>query len=133
MESEPWKVLIVDDSEIFREVLIHALRSRFPSIEVLEAGDLTEGYQKIRKHKPDLIILDISLPDGNGLDLARRVHQELPAAIVAMCTTYDIREYREASARCGAAHFLAKQNMDWEWLDRTVANEIDRRQHATAC
>jgi DNA-binding NarL/FixJ family response regulator len=87
---------------------------------VIEAEDMTEGYCKVCEQRPDLVVLDISLPDGNGLNLAERIRKELPEVVVAICTTYDIIEYREAAAARGAAYFFAKETMKPDDVFRVV-------------
>src|SRR4051812_41274920 len=60
------KVLLVDDSRIVRERL-GALISELPSVELVgEASNVAEGIRKIRRLRPDIVVLDISMPDGNG-------------------------------------------------------------------
>ena len=107
-------VLIVEDNGLFRQVLGDALRHRFPGLRVLEATDLDQGGVKLCEGRPDLVFLDIGLPDGNGLDLAEVIRRERPDAVVVVCTSHDLPEYRQAAEACGAHHFLPKDQMDWE-------------------
>jgi DNA-binding NarL/FixJ family response regulator len=115
---------MVENNRVFRELLRGLLGSRFPRLEILEAGGLAEGTQQARAHGPAVVFVDISLPDGNGLDLAKRIRDELPGTRVIVCTTYDIPEYREAAARCGAQRFLSKDNLDTEALIAVVEGAL---------
>ncbi len=110
------KVLIVDDANIFRNLVRNALCTRFPGLDVIEARDVAEGYHHVNEYRPRLVLLDVSLPDGNGLHLARRIRDELPEVVVCICTSYDFPEYRQAATECGAAHFISK-NGDTFWRD----------------
>ncbi len=70
--SECPKVLIVEDSALFRQILKDTLHDRFPSIEIHEATDGEEAFQKIETLRPALIFMDIRLPGENGLELTKR-------------------------------------------------------------
>ena len=100
--------LIVEDSTIFRTLLKETLQSRFPSMEILEAGDGEEAKRQMTAHLPDLIFMDIKLPGENGLDLTTKIKAKYPQVIVVILTSYDTPEYREAAVKAKADHFLAK-------------------------
>jgi CheY-like chemotaxis protein len=91
------KILIVEDSTLFRQLLKEALHDRFPSIEIREAGDGEKAVQEIETSPPDLIFMDISLPGENGLELTKKVKAKYPNIIVVILTGYDLPEYREFS------------------------------------
>lgn len=103
------RVLIVDDATLLRHLIVEGLRRRFPGIEFIEAEGVAEGYRHARQYQPRLAILDVSMPDGNGLDLARRFRDELPETLVCICTLHDEPEFRQAAADSGAVSFIAKQ------------------------
>ena len=119
-ESGPWQVLIVDDARLFRYLLRDGLRSRFPAVEVMQAENLAEGYRNAKESHPKLVLLDISLPDGNGLELARRIRDEVPGVIVCICTIHDYPEYRQAAADSGAACFISKQGTCWSDTENLI-------------
>ena len=102
------KLLIVEDSTIFRTLLKETLQSRFPSMEILEAADGQEAMQKITSRLPDLIFMDVKLPGENGLDLTTKIKAKYPDVIDIVLTSYDTPEYREASVKAKANYFLAK-------------------------
>jgi DNA-binding NarL/FixJ family response regulator len=110
------KVLIVEDSTIFRTLLKEVLQSRFPSMEIFEAADGREAMQKIAAHPPGLIFMDIKLPGENGLDLTAKIKAKYPDVIVIVLTSYDTPEYREAAAKAKADHFLAKGSSSREGI-----------------
>jgi DNA-binding NarL/FixJ family response regulator len=115
------KMLLVDDATMFRLFLKDALCARFPGVEVLEAGSVAEGYRCVKEHQPRLVLLDVSLPDGNGLALARRIRDELPEVVVCICTLHDEPEYRQAAAESGAACFICKQGDVWNEAEHLVS------------
>lgn len=106
-----FKTLIVDDNAAFRRSLSETLAARFPAMAVEEASDGMQARTAIDALAPDLIFLDISLPDGNGLDLARELKGLRCDAVVVIITGYDLPEYRLAARDCGASHFLSKASV----------------------
>ncbi len=117
------RVLITEDSTIFRTLLKETLQSRFPSIEILEAANGKETMHQINAHLPDLIFMDIKLPGENGLDITARIKAKYPDVIVIILTSYDTPEYREAAAKAKANHFLAKGSTSREGI-LTLAESI---------
>jgi DNA-binding NarL/FixJ family response regulator len=121
------RVLIVEDSTIFRTLLKETLQSRFPSMEILEAGDGEEAMKKISFRLPDLIFMDIKLPGENGLDLTTKIKANHPDVIVIVLTSYDTPEYREAAVKAKADHFLAKGSSTKESILRLVESVLAGR------
>lgn len=93
------KVLIIDDSPFVRGVLRGVLNKR--GIDVISAGSLRDGLEKLSE-KPDLIILDINLPDGNGLEI---VHHYEPSKIIVFSSE---KEYILEALEMGVLDFLPK-------------------------
>jgi DNA-binding NarL/FixJ family response regulator len=100
--------LIIEDSTFFRQLLKETLRSRFPSMAIVEAMDAADAWQKFETHKPDLIFMDIKLPGENGLSLTKKIKARFPEVVIIVLTSYDLPEYREAASNIGADHFLSK-------------------------
>ncbi len=108
MKDPKQKTLIVEDSVSFRQLLKESLLSRFPMMEVLEAGDGGEALKKVKAFSPDLAIIDIQLPGENGLDLTKTLKAEYPNLKVIVLTIHDAPEYREAAYQAQANHFISK-------------------------
>jgi len=104
------RILIVEDNALFLQFLKETLRSRFPSIDILEAANGEEAMQKIKTLPPDAIFMDLRLPGENGLELTKKIKAKYPDIIVVIITNYDLPEYREAAYQCGADHFLSKDS-----------------------
>lgn len=102
------RILIVEDNAFFLQFLKETLHSRFPSIDILEAGGGEEALQKIETSLPNIILMDLRLPGENGLELTKRIKAQHPDIIVVIITNYDLPEYREAAYQCRADHFLTK-------------------------
>jgi DNA-binding NarL/FixJ family response regulator len=121
------RVLIVEDSTIFRTLLKETLQSRFPTMEILEATDGEKAMRQIAAHPPDLIFMDIKLPGENGLDLTARIKAEYPHLTVIVLTSYDTPEYREAAVQAKADHFLAKGSSSREGILTLVESVMGDR------
>jgi DNA-binding NarL/FixJ family response regulator len=106
------KVLIVEDSHLFRHVFKEMLHTRFPSLEIHEATDGEGALQMIEEIVPDLLFMDIRLPDANGLDLTRKIKAQHPRITSIIFTGYD-SEYREAACKV-ADYFLSKRSTSAE-------------------
>jgi len=121
------KVALVDDSTELRN-LVRDLLADVPGLEIAgEAGDVLEAVELITALHPDVVILDINLPSGNGIEVLRRIKQLQPAPIVVMLTGLRTVEYRTACANAGADYFFEKTT-DLAPLYRTM-NELARRFH----
>lgn len=105
------KALIVEDSLVFRELLGALAADRLACVEILEAGSVAEARHLASGHEPDVVFVDVRLPDGNGLQLARDLKARNPRLVVVVCTSHDLPEYRDAAQQAGAAHFVTKDRV----------------------
>ncbi len=107
--GRPVTVVIVDDSEVVRAGL-GALLSASPAVEVLgEAGDVASGLRAVAEHKPDVVILDIRLPDGTGFDACRRICRSTSETRVLILTSVADEEMVDNAIRAGAHGYLLKE------------------------
>ena len=103
-----FKTILIEDSSSFRLVVKENLLDQFPSMDIIEAADGVEAFQKIGGHPPNLIFMDIRLPGESGLELTGRIKADYPEVVVVILTSYDSPEYREAVIRCKADYFFSK-------------------------
>jgi len=102
------RVLIVDDHILFREGLAGLLRSQ-PDIEVVgECGTIGEAVEQAILFKPQVILMDFSLPDGTGLEATRAILVELPQTQIIFLTVHDNDERMISAMRSGAKGYLLK-------------------------
>jgi DNA-binding NarL/FixJ family response regulator len=120
------KVLIVEDSTLFRQLLKETLQDRFPSIEIHEAANGEEALRKVEMSRPNLIFMDIRLPGENGLELTQKVKNRYPNIIVTILTGYDLPEYREASCQW-ADYFFSKDSSTAENIFTLVESILPAR------
>jgi two-component system, NarL family, response regulator NreC len=111
------RVLLADDHTIVRQGLIEILK-RSPEIEVVvEAADGAEATEKALKLKPDVVVLDVSMPRLNGIEAARRIHEALPSVRILVLTMQDDEEYVLKMVRAGASGYLLKDGAASELIE----------------
>ncbi len=102
------KIIIVDDHVLFREGLASIIRTE-PDIEIAGlAGNVEEAVYMVRTLKPDIVLMDFSLPDGTGADATRRLIKEHPNCKVVFLTMSDSDDNLLAAIRSGAKGYLMK-------------------------
>jgi DNA-binding NarL/FixJ family response regulator len=77
-------------------------------MDIIEAADGVEAFQKIDSYPTNLIFMDIGLPGENGLELTRKIKADHPDVIIIILTSHDSPEYREAAIRYKADYFYSK-------------------------
>lgn len=102
------RVMLVDDHTLVREGIRHILAAT-PGIEVVaEAGDGTEALGRAAEARPDVVVLDLSLPGIGGLELTTRLRSALPGVKVLILSVHDHQEYVLGAVRAGAQGYLRK-------------------------
>ena len=113
-ESQPpsppsLSLLIVDDHEVVRQGLA-AMLGRRPAFHIVaEAGTVAEAVAAARKFKPDLVVMDVRLPDGSGIEACREIRAEMPDTRVVMLTSYPDEDAVLSAIIAGASGYLLKQ------------------------
>ncbi len=101
-------ILIVDDSEAIRTRLVKLLGEVAGVRVVGQAETVAQAIASLRQLKPQALILDLRLPDGNGLEVLRWVQEErIPTAVIVL-TSYPHPQYEKRARACGAYAFLNK-------------------------
>ena len=102
-------LLIVDDHEVVRQGLA-AMLGRRPGFHVVaEAGTVAEAVAAARKFRPDVVVMDVRLPDGSGIEACREIRAEMPDARVVMLTSYPDEDAVLSAIIAGASGYLLKQ------------------------
>jgi two-component system response regulator DevR len=105
----PLRLLVVDDHEVVREGLVALLAGRDEFQVVAEAGTVAESLAAARRFEPDLVVMDVRLPDGSGIEACREIRAQLPATRVVMLTSYPDEEAVLSAILAGASGYLLKQ------------------------
>jgi DNA-binding NarL/FixJ family response regulator len=101
-------VFIVDDSPIVRDRLAMLL-SELPNVEVVGEADIAfEAIDSIHKLRPSVVVLDISMPGGSGMEVLETTKQDRPEVIVIMLTNFAHDHYRQKCLQLGADYFFDK-------------------------
>lgn len=109
--TEPIKVLIVDDHPIVREGLAARI-AREPDMRVCgEAEDVLPALELVKAERPDLVVVDLSLKTGQGLELIKRIQSCAPQTKTLVSSMYDESLYAERALRAGAAGYVNKGEM----------------------
>jgi two-component system response regulator DevR len=108
-ELRQLRLLVVDDHELVRQGLIALLDRREHFQVVAEAGTAAEALEMARKFEPDLVIMDVRLPDGSGIEACREIRQEFPNTRVVILTSYPDEEAVLSAIIAGASGYLLKQ------------------------
>src|ERR1700730_4239411 len=105
----PLRVVLVDDHEVVRNG-IKALLQETPDVAVVgEAGTVKDAIERAEWARPDVVIMDVRLPDGSGIEATREIRARLPTTQVLMLTTFSDDEALFASIMAGAAGYVLKQ------------------------
>ncbi len=115
----PATVLIVDDHAEFRSVARRLLQGG-PFEVVGEAADGSRGSEAVRRLRPDLVLLDVQLPDVDGFDLCRALTASPAGPHVVLISSRDATDYGLRLASCGALGFIAKAELSVTSLDAVL-------------
>lgn len=117
----PARTVVVDDHDIARLGLVAILKS-IPGVRVVaEASDGPGAVSAVRTHGPDLVLMDVRMPDTEGLEAARQIRALRPQTRVVMVSYWDVPEYRIEAFAAGATGYISKGAQRAE-----IADEIDR-------
>jgi len=103
------RLLVVDDHEVVRQGLVALLDRRDEFQVVAEAGSVAESIEMAKRFQPDIVIMDVRLPDGSGIEACREIRSELPATRVVILTSYPDEEAVLSAIVAGASGYLLKQ------------------------
>ena len=110
MTPTPIRVLLADDHAILRQGLAALLNASGDCTVVAEAGDGVTAVQEALRTRPDVAVIDLSMPRLNGIEVVRRLKAELPATRTLVLTMHDEEEYVLTVVRAGASGFLLKDS-----------------------
>ncbi len=105
-DGKPVSVLVVDDEAVLAEMVSMALR--YEGWDISTAGDGASAIASARTHRPDVVVLDVMLPDMSGLDVLRRLREQNPKLPVLLLTAKDAVEDRIAGLTAGGDDYVTK-------------------------
>lgn len=116
MDAKPIRVLIADDHTLVRESLVSVLNASGACQVIAEAADGIEAVEKALATRPDVALVDISMPRLNGVEVVRRLHEALPETQVLVLTMHYEEEYVMQLVQAGAAGYLGKDSATSELI-----------------
>jgi DNA-binding NarL/FixJ family response regulator len=114
--SRSYRILLVDDHPIVRRGLRSLLEPQSGLEVCAEAANGAEAMAHVIKDRPDLVVLDLTMPERNGLEVARLIREESPSTHVLILTMHFSEEVAREVLRCGARGYILKSDADVELL-----------------
>ena len=121
MQKNTPLILIVDDSVILSDRIIQLIREEGLIHTIVKVGTYELALEQLRLQQPDLILLDISLPDGNGIDLLRMTRNLYPDTKSIIVTNHANDYYKDLCISLGAYSFLDKSK-DFELIPAYISS-----------
>lgn len=118
----PTKILLVDDHSMFRKGLRLLLEEEADMQVVAEAGNGREGIQQVRAYRPDVVVMDITMPEFNGIEATQKIVGEFPEICVVALSIHGERRFVKEMLQAGAAGYILKDSVPEEMINgiRTV-------------
>jgi two-component system response regulator EvgA len=113
-------VLIVEDHDAMRALLREFVNGVCPDCSILDAANGAQARMLVSQCRPAVVLMDIGLPDANGLALTGEIKALYPETKVIVVTQYGENHYREHAGRAGAFAFVAKDRISTELLPHVV-------------
>ena len=105
------KILLVDDHDDFRATVKDFLIGQDPGLEIYEASSGETGVLKASSVKPDIVLMDISLPNENGFEAARQIMEEQPGCNIIILTLFDVSIFKKAAEKIKVKSFIGKNEV----------------------
>jgi len=120
--AKPIRILTVDDHTMLREGIAAVLASEQDMVLVAEASNGKEAIAPFRTHRPDVTLMDVQMPEVNGIDAILKIREEFPDARIIVLTTYGGDAQAARAFKAGASGYLLKNMVRKELIDtiRTV-------------
>jgi two-component system response regulator DevR len=122
-------ILIVEDNRHMSRLLSEMIRGAYQAVSVLETADAGRAHTCCHEARPELVLMDVALPDSSGIDLAAQIKARLPQTKVVIVSNHRDRASRNAAHAAGAEAYVFKDEI-YEKLLSTLATVL--RPHTTA-
>jgi DNA-binding NarL/FixJ family response regulator len=123
MTATPIRIVVADDSPLYRRTICNVLEKQ-PNLRVVaEAEDGLSAVQAVEKHKPDAVMMDVSMPVLNGIDATWIIKSKYPDVRVIVLTMHEVESISEAACKAGACWCLNKECSPKEIIKAIMAAE----------
>lgn len=127
-DPQPIRVLVVDDHPLIREGIAALLRNRTDFKLVAEASDGRQAVAEFRNHLPDVTLMDLQMPEMDGVDAIIAIRSEFPKARIVVLTTYAGDVLAQRALKAGAHAYLLKNDVRKDLLETIRAVHTGRKQ-----
>ena len=111
-----YRILLIEDNLTFRETFRESIVNISSLVTFFCVGSCAAGLKCIKVMSPDLVFIDINLPDGNGLQLTKEIKTLYSDINIIVLSFYDSPEYIDAALKNGADHFISKNSLSQDML-----------------
>jgi DNA-binding NarL/FixJ family response regulator len=118
--NKTMNILVVDDVEMVRHRIAEIINELEFIGDITHAGNFEEGLQKLELVKPDLVLLDISLPDRNGIELLRHISRKYAGTKVIVISNHANEYYKNLCSSLGALYFVDKSK-DYDLIPEYIS------------
>lgn len=122
-------ILIADDNVTFRRTVVHFLKNHFKSVEVVQVSNGFEAIMRTDELIPELLILDINMPEVSGFQAALTIKKNYPFIPIIILTNHDENEYRLEAKKALVDAFILKENLISELPEVVHTLLADRALH----
>lgn len=110
MQALILRVLVVDDSKVVRRGICQILQSQADIEVICEASEGADAVRKAREHRPDVVLMDITMPVMNGFDAARYIKHEFPSILILVVSQFDTAPFAREAIAARASGYVVKSN-----------------------
>lgn len=114
-------MLIVEDQVLMRRMLCEFVQSAYPDKQILEAKDGSSGLGLCYAYRPCIVLMDIGLPDANGIELTIQIKSRLPDTAIIIVSSHTGSAYTERAQAAGAFAYVTK-----DYIHRDLLPQIER-------
>lgn len=133
MSEQPIAVLLIEDDDAEARVFQAMLAQQAePAFAVEHVGTLRAGVERLARGRIEVILLDLALPDSQGLNTFEQLHRAIPATPIVILTGIDDKVLALDAMRKGAQDYLVKGRLDGDLLSRVIRYAIERKRNEAA-
>jgi diguanylate cyclase (GGDEF)-like protein/PAS domain S-box-containing protein len=122
-----YRVLLIEDNPGDRRLVRELLAEQRSQFEITEAARLDDAWRHLRGREFDVLLLDLSLPDAEGVATVRHCQAVTPSVAIVVLTGLDDAQIGAAALQCGAQDYLVKGQIDGRLLDRSIRYAVERK------
>jgi len=116
-DNKVWRILVVDDHPLVRAGLVSLIKGEGDLDVCGETGDISTALELVRSMKPDLVTVDLSLADGNGLELVKRLSASYGEIKILVCSMHDEALFAYRALKAGALGYIGKEQATTDVID----------------